>query len=42
VSTVEELIVTIRTHRPRDAVVLEYARGEVRGQARVVLGSKEG
>ena len=42
VSTVEELIVTIRTHRPRDAVVLDYARGEVRGQARVVLGSKEG
>jgi putative serine protease PepD len=42
VNTVEELIVTIRTHRPRDAVVLDYARGEVRGKARVVLGSKEG
>jgi putative serine protease PepD len=42
VNTVEELIVTIRTHRPREAVVLDYARGEVAGQARVVLGSKEG
>ena len=42
VNTVEELIVTIRTHRPRDAVVLDYERGEVRRQARVVLGSKEG
>jgi putative serine protease PepD len=42
VNTVEELIVTIRTHRPRETVVLDYARGEVRGQARVVLGSKEG
>jgi putative serine protease PepD len=42
VNTVEELIVTIRTHRPGDAVVLDYARGEVRGKARVVLGSKEG
>jgi putative serine protease PepD len=42
VNTVEDLIVTIRTHRPRDAVVLNYTRGEVRGKARVVLGSKEG
>ncbi|MDF2748074.1 MAG: putative family peptidase, partial [Propionibacteriaceae bacterium] len=42
VHTIEELIVTIRTHRPRDAVVLDYVRGETRGQARVVLGSKEG
>jgi putative serine protease PepD len=42
VNTVEELIVTIRTHRPRDAVVLDYERGDVRRQARVVLGSKEG
>src|SRR5215204_1491659 len=42
VHTIEELIVTIRTHRPRDAVVLGYVRGETRGQARVVLGSKEG
>ena len=42
VNTVEELIVTIRTHRPREAVVLDYARGEVAGQAQVVLGSKEG
>src|ERR671912_311636 len=42
VYTIEELIVTIRTHRPRDTVVLDYVRGETRGQARVVLGSKEG
>jgi putative serine protease PepD len=42
VNTVEELIVTIRTHRPRDVVVLDYARGEDRGKARVVLGSREG
>ena len=42
VDTAEELVVAIRTHRPRDAVVLDYERGEARGQARVVLGSKEG
>ena len=42
VHTIEELIVTIRTHRPREAVVLDYLRGETHGQARVVLGSKEG
>jgi putative serine protease PepD len=42
VDTIEELIVTIRTHRPREAVVLDYVRGETHGQARVVLGSKEG
>jgi putative serine protease PepD len=42
VDTAEELVVAIRTHRPRDAVVLHYERDETRGQARVVLGSKEG
>jgi putative serine protease PepD len=42
VNTVEELIVTIRTHRPRETVVLEYARAEATRQARIVLGSREG
>jgi putative serine protease PepD len=42
VNTVEELIVTIRTHRPREAVTLEYERGEAPRKARMVLGSKEG
>jgi putative serine protease PepD len=42
VNTVEELIVTIRTHRPRETVVLEYERGKAPRQARIVLGSKEG
>jgi putative serine protease PepD len=42
VTTVEELIVTIRTHRPREAVVLDYERGDARRQARIVLGSEEG
>ena len=42
VNTVEELIVTIRTHRPRETVVLEYERGEAPRQARIVLGSREG
>src|SRR5215207_3880130 len=42
VNTVEELLVTIRTHRPRETVVLEYERGEAPRQARIVLGSKEG
>ena len=43
VSTVEELIVTIRTHRPRDMPwfsTTRAARSAVK--ARVVLGSKEG
>jgi putative serine protease PepD len=42
VNTVEELIVTIRTHRPREAVTLEYERGKAPRKARMVLGSKEG
>ena len=38
----EELIVSIRTRRPGDVVVLDYTRGSSRGQVRVTLGSKEG
>jgi putative serine protease PepD len=42
VDAAEQLIVAIRTHRPYEAVVLDYERGKLHGQARVVLGSKEG
>jgi putative serine protease PepD len=42
VATMEELIVSIRTRRPGEVVVLDYARGSTPGQARVTLGSKEG
>jgi putative serine protease PepD len=42
VDGVEQLIVAIRTHRPHETVVLDYQRGKLRSQARVVLGSKEG
>jgi putative serine protease PepD len=42
VATMEELIVTIRTRRPGEVVVLDYARGSTPGQVRVTLGSKEG
>jgi putative serine protease PepD len=42
VDAAEQLIVAIRTHRPYEVVVLDYERGKLRGQARVVLGSKEG
>jgi len=42
VNTVEELIVIIRTHRPRETVVLEYERGRSTRHARIVLGSREG
>jgi hypothetical protein len=38
----EELIVSIRTRRPGDVIVLDYARGSSRAQARVTLGGKEG
>jgi putative serine protease PepD len=38
----EELIVTIRTRRPGDVVVLDYIRGSSRGQVRVTLGGREG
>jgi putative serine protease PepD len=38
----EELIVTIRTRRPGDVVVLDYRRGSSQGQVRVTLGGKEG
>jgi putative serine protease PepD len=38
----EQLIVSIRTRRPGDVVVLDYTRGSSRGQVRVTLGSKEG
>ena len=42
VDAAEQLIVAIRTHRPYEVVVLDYERGKLHGQARVVLGSKEG
>ncbi len=38
----EELIVTIRTRRPGEVVVLDYTRGSSQGQVSVTLGSKEG
>jgi putative serine protease PepD len=42
VSTIQELIVTIRTHRPGERVTLGYNRGGARDTADVTLGSKEG
>ena len=42
VTTMEELIVTIRTRRPGETVRLDYTRGSARRTASVVLGSKEG
>jgi putative serine protease PepD len=42
VNTMEELIVSIRTRRPGDVVVLEYARGSARARASVTLGGKVG
>lgn len=42
VDTMEELIVSVRTRRPGEVVVLDYTRGSTPGQARVTLGSKEG
>jgi putative serine protease PepD len=42
VSSIQELIVTIRTHRPGERVTLEYQRGGSKRQAEVTLGSKEG
>jgi putative serine protease PepD len=42
VNTMEELIVSVRTRRPGDVVVLDYVRGSTGAQARVTLGGKEG
>jgi putative serine protease PepD len=42
VSSLEELIVAIRTHRPGESVTLAYERGATRGRAVVTLGSREG
>lgn len=42
VTTMEELIVTVRTHKPGEQVVLDYTRGASRRSARVTLGGKEG
>jgi putative serine protease PepD len=42
VSATEELIVEIRTRRPGEKVVLEYARGSQNARATVTLGSREG
>lgn len=38
----EQLIVTIRTHRPGEEVELTYRRGGSEGEAKVRLGGKEG
>ncbi len=42
VSTLEELIVNIRTHRPGQTVTLAYQRGGDDRTAKVTLGSREG
>jgi putative serine protease PepD len=42
VSTSEELIVAVRTHRPGDTITLGYTRGSDDNTARVALGGKEG
>jgi putative serine protease PepD len=42
VTSPEELIVAIRTHRPGDRVTLTFARGSQRDTAKVTLGSREG
>ena len=42
VSSSEELIVAIRTHRPGESVTLAYERGTARGRAVVTLGEQEG
>jgi putative serine protease PepD len=42
VTGTEQLIVTIRTHRPKDVVVLGYERDGSTDTAEVILGSKEG
>ncbi len=38
----QQLIVTIRTHRPAERVRLQYERGSATAEAVVTLGSKEG
>jgi len=42
VTTSEELIVAVRTHRPGDQVTLTYERGGQQRTAEVTLGSREG
>jgi putative serine protease PepD len=42
VTTMEELIVAIRTRRPGQQIVLEYTRGSTDRSATVTLGGKEG
>jgi len=42
VADIEQLIVTIRTHRPGDVVKLRYRRDSAAREARVTLGGKEG
>lgn len=42
VSDIQELIVTIRTHRPGEQVTLGYTRGATKDAAEVTLGGKEG
>jgi len=42
VSTSEELIVAVRTHRPGDTITVGYTRGSDDKTARVALGGKEG
>ena len=42
VTTAQELIVAVRTHRPGDRVTLTYERGGQQSTAEVTLGSREG
>ncbi|HEY5788234.1 MAG TPA: trypsin-like peptidase domain-containing protein [Microlunatus sp.] len=42
VTTAQELIVAVRTHRPGDRVTLTYERGGQQRTAEVTLGSREG
>lgn len=42
VSTLSELIVAVRTHRPGEKVTLAYTRGTERGRAVVTLGGRDG
>ncbi len=42
VTSAEELIVAVRTHRPGDRITLTYERGGQQSTAEVTLGSREG
>jgi putative serine protease PepD len=42
INTSEELIVGVRTRRPGEIVVFDYARASAQAQARITLGGREG